>query len=497
VVLAAFIFVIAGPVGAAHAVSSYMTTFNSTYASAPAAVKSCNVCHPNYPSSTSRNSYGTAFASNGRNYAAIANLDSDGDGFTNIVEINAGKFPGDATSKPAVTTPEVASATINAPVAGTLHTNAVKLDLLTTGNGATVYLDGQPTSYVTGSQVAGLSNGNHTLRVDATDALGGMATTEVVFTVAVEPLAVAALTKMPGKGSSAVASLYLDYASGSYFVQIVNSRNWSVANTIDFGAANTPVALSSTPDLDGNGKLEVAVLATDGTGNALAVIKDSATGADVKTLTLAEIATPIALTAGDIDGDGAPELCVLGTAAGGNPVVVVYDLAAGTLVNTVLCPAGMTARSLALVADASGNSVAELAVLGVLAGQGQYLLLDAASGATVATKLLSATLTPLALASFADINGNGADELAVVGVYLNGKVKALAYDSFTGKKVGSLIYSAKYIPQGIAAINDANGNGVPEIGVLGLHAAGQLKVNFSDISTGAAAGLVKLPNRQM
>ena len=51
----------------------------------------------------SRNSYGSAYGSNNRNFATIEPLDSDGDGFTNIVEINARTFPGNSASRPAST----------------------------------------------------------------------------------------------------------------------------------------------------------------------------------------------------------------------------------------------------------------------------------------------------------------------------------------------------------------------------------------------------------
>jgi len=46
-----------------------------------------------------RNSYGNAYGQAGHSFSAIANLDSDGDGFINDVEIAALTFPGDANDK--------------------------------------------------------------------------------------------------------------------------------------------------------------------------------------------------------------------------------------------------------------------------------------------------------------------------------------------------------------------------------------------------------------
>jgi hypothetical protein len=61
----------------------------------------CSLCHTN--SIPALNAYGSAYLSHGRNlnaFGQIENLDSDGDGFTNIQEINALFFPGDANDHP-------------------------------------------------------------------------------------------------------------------------------------------------------------------------------------------------------------------------------------------------------------------------------------------------------------------------------------------------------------------------------------------------------------
>lgn len=65
-------------------------------------LNTCDLCHT--ASIPSLNPYGAAYKSNGRNtaaFGAIENIDSDGDGFTNIQEINALTFPGNSASKPA------------------------------------------------------------------------------------------------------------------------------------------------------------------------------------------------------------------------------------------------------------------------------------------------------------------------------------------------------------------------------------------------------------
>jgi hypothetical protein len=69
---------------------------------------SCSICHTSAPTT---NPYGTDLADFGatggnilaETFVAVEGLDSDGDGYTNIQEINTGTFPGDRASHPGIT----------------------------------------------------------------------------------------------------------------------------------------------------------------------------------------------------------------------------------------------------------------------------------------------------------------------------------------------------------------------------------------------------------
>ena len=112
VILIAMVFM-AGAVGSAGAVSSYVNSFSSTYPNSTTASFGCSICHvPAGPSA--RNAYGAAWASAGHNYRTVESQDSDVDGATNITEINAGTNPGNATSKPAHTPVECTGYTYSA-----------------------------------------------------------------------------------------------------------------------------------------------------------------------------------------------------------------------------------------------------------------------------------------------------------------------------------------------------------------------------------------------
>ncbi len=94
-------------VSGAFAYSSYLTAFNSKYGTSGTVLNTCGICHINPAGGGSRNPYGTSFAGVSTHssnpsgaYTTIEPLDSDGDGYSNITEINARTFPGDATSHP-------------------------------------------------------------------------------------------------------------------------------------------------------------------------------------------------------------------------------------------------------------------------------------------------------------------------------------------------------------------------------------------------------------
>lgn len=113
------VVVIAGTALSALAVGGYLSQFNAQYGTAGTKLDSCTLCHgaggpPNNP-------YGAAYAANGHNYTAIEQLDSDGDGYTNLEEITAGTHPGDPNDFPNAPPADVA---FN-PTEGTIGTEVV------------------------------------------------------------------------------------------------------------------------------------------------------------------------------------------------------------------------------------------------------------------------------------------------------------------------------------------------------------------------------------
>ncbi len=90
---------------AAEAKSGFLTTFDATYGTANTRLDACTTCHGS--TNSTFNPYGAAVRANiaagiSAALAAVEPLDSDGDKFSNVDEIDALTLPGDRTSYPVV-----------------------------------------------------------------------------------------------------------------------------------------------------------------------------------------------------------------------------------------------------------------------------------------------------------------------------------------------------------------------------------------------------------
>jgi subtilisin-like proprotein convertase family protein len=122
-------------------------------------------------------------------------------------------------------------------------------------------------------------------------------------------------------------------------------------------------------------------------------------------------------------------------------------------------------------------------------GNVQVVVKDAVSGALQAGLDFGDALTPIAVAALPDLNGNGAPELAVLGHQAhNGKVQVFIKDARTGDLLSTQDFNSSYLPVGLTILPDLDGNGVPELAVLGQHLEdGKMRVLIKDALTGAAS----------
>src|SRR3990172_4433570 len=134
------LFLIAGVNGRAYAFPTYWSSFRTTYPAAASALASdCRICHVSPSGGGTRTSYGNAYRTANFSFSAIEPLDSDSDGYTNIVEITAITWPQDATSHPTDSTaPTVTAFAI--PATSASLTVAITTFTATDAVGVTGYL---------------------------------------------------------------------------------------------------------------------------------------------------------------------------------------------------------------------------------------------------------------------------------------------------------------------------------------------------------------------
>jgi hypothetical protein len=119
-------------------------------------------------------------------------------------------------------------------------------------------------------------------------------------------------------------------------------------------------------------------------------------------------------------------------------------------------------------------------------------LKDALTGAWVRNISFRPTYTPRGVVVVPDQNGNGRPELGVLGYEVDtGQVHVYIKDALTGTLLRSIAFNARYIPQGVVLVPDQNGNGTLELGVLGQNGnSGKVQVQLKDALTKASIGTV-------
>ena len=193
------VVIILGVYSLSYGVPSYATSFKSTYPSSPLSSLStvsgqagnlCTVCHG--ASGGTRNTYGSAYAGAGHVFSTIQNADSDGDTFSNITEINAGTFPGNAASKPATADVTAPTVSISAPANGSTFTTAQTVAINATAadavgvtkvefyDGATLLGTDLTSPYSFAWAITSAGNGAHSFTAKAYDAAANVGTSAAV-----------------------------------------------------------------------------------------------------------------------------------------------------------------------------------------------------------------------------------------------------------------------------------------------------------------------------
>ncbi len=292
--------------------------------------------------------------------------------------------------------------------------------------------------------------------------------------------------------SEDIAVLWIDLFSGSKYVYVKDGGDGSLIRKIVFNANYTPYDIVAIPDLNNNESQEIGVLGVHvGTGTVHIEIRDALTGGFIKNVWLSQNYTPYqcVVIPDDINDNGEPELGVLGVNVNTGVVrITIRDALSGGYVNNIWFPQEYTPYQCVVIPDGI-NGKPELGVLGVSVDTGavRVAIRDALTGSYVKNVWFSQDYAPYQCVVIPDdINGNGEPELGVLGVNVNtGAVRVAIRDALTGSFIKNVWFSQNYTPYQFEVMSDTSGNLVSDIGVLGVDVnTGAVKVTIKDASTG-------------
>jgi hypothetical protein len=247
-------------------------------------------------------------------------------------------------------------------------------------------------------------------------------------------------------------------------------------------------------DQNGNGIPELANLARN--GSVKVQVKDGLTSQSINNVVFNKYYLPRDLTVyPDINGNGAPELGVLQDHPdlGRSDRIELRDLTTGKPIRNIWLGRNWNVLQQARVGDLNGNAADEAAVLRVNgAGAVNVMLRDTQTGANLGSTGFDRNYPPKKLLTLPDLNGNGSEELVVFGTRFDeANQKAQIKDAKTKALIGAVYFDRNFVGQDIATCPDLNGNGSGDLVLLGQRKSdGKLRAIVKDAATGKLIGTV-------
>jgi hypothetical protein len=260
------------------------------------------------------------------------------------------------------------------------------------------------------------------------------------------------------------------------------------------------IDLAAVPRLIAGGEAAVAVLGRKRDGTTVAEVRRAEDGELVRrTRFFGPGWTPRRMLAiGDVDDDGGHELAVLAEHPDGRIASVIKTARGGFGLRTDrYFGEAWRFRDFADLGDVNGRGADELAVLAQRRdGRHAVLVRDARSGRELAeVRFPGDGWSASRVRATADLDDSGAMELAVLMQRDDGRIRVETKDALTGSRVGRAGYlTGAWSPQGLWGFPDAAGAGVPALGVVATRGAdGRTKLEARDAVTGGEVASFVVP----
>lgn len=195
-------------------------------------------------------------------------------------------------------------------------------------------------------------------------------------------------------------------------------------------------------------------------------------------------------------GSGFPLLAVLGdnNRDDRSDKLELRDLQTGNKIRDIWLGRGYKVIGQAMISDINGNGSPEAAVVRIAndGSEVSVVIRDTRSKQWLRTHYADADHPPTGFLAIGDTNGNGADEVVVFGQRFDGRnQKAQVIDSASGKFLSTLYFDRNFTGRSIVSCADQNGNGAEEIALLGQRVDGALKVIVKDSKSGSRLGIAR------
>lgn len=250
-------------------------------------------------------------------------------------------------------------------------------------------------------------------------------------------------------------------------VQVFDALTGALLTTARPDTASEPTDLAALPDIGGDGAADLATL-VDGQ----VLIHDGVHGALLESVTFSRYIDPVQLVTPGEHPPAGSALGVLGEnrKAAGADKLEFRDPLHGGVTRSIWLGKRWKVHRAEPLDDLNGNGAVEWAVLRSENRLVSVQLRDGQSQAQLGTVPFRSWIVPLHLTTIPDINGNGSAELVVIGRYPRSGAQPLEVkDAATGELLQQAWFGRSFTVQDATRCPDVNGNGVPEIGLVGQH----------------------------
>ncbi len=278
--------------------------------------------------------------------------------------------------------------------------------------------------------------------------------------------------------------------NGSFLVQVRDATSGLRIENVPFlGPGFTPICVAVVPDINGNGRSELAVLALRKSDNAFIVqVRDAGDSTLIdNNYYLGPGFEPKGLVIlPDADGNGQLEAGVLAVSrTNGSFLVQVRNISGPPMPRNIFyLGSTFTPVSAAYVPDVDDNDVVEIAVLAEKNSDGRFAVQTRnAFGAPMPNTSFFTGLgfEPLGLTILRDADDNGTPEAAVFA-QRNSDSRFLAeVRNLNGPRLPNPVFfmDSAWSPRALIQVDDRDNNGVPDLGAVGeRNSDGRIKVQM-------------------